>query len=155
MRALLQERQYLANQRNISFEKIVNILYFGCKSRKLDFLYEDELTTALDRHILTSLKVAFSRETVEKVYVQDLMREPENAEELYRLFERGAHIFVCGATGMGSAVSEAFASILVTHKGRKHFYFMNLSLGITLEEARGIMKEAQRGKIYKQELWSS
>lgn len=142
MIALLQEREYQAQQQNIPLKEVVNILFFGCKSRKLDYLYQEELQAALEKHALTSLKVAFSREKEEKLYVQHLLQQPENTEEIYRMFENGAHIFVCGGTGMGSAVAESFASILATHKG------------ITLDEARSIIKAAQKGKIYKQELWS-
>lgn len=50
------------------------ILYFGCRSRKQDFLYRDELQAFAEDGILTKLELAFSRETAEKVYVQDLMK---------------------------------------------------------------------------------
>lgn len=116
MRALLQEREHQAKEQNIPCNQVTNILYFGCQSKELDFLYESELKAAVDRHALTSLKVAFSRETPKKVYVQHLMRETENAEEIYRLFKLGAHIFVCGGTEMGAAVAESFVEIISRHK---------------------------------------
>jgi sulfite reductase alpha subunit-like flavoprotein len=117
MRALLQEREFRAKADNLPLQEVTNVLFFGCKSRKLDFLYEEELIAALDRHALTSLRLAFSRESEEKVYVQHLMRQPEPAEEIARLLDAGAHIFVCGGTEMGAAVAESFASILASHKG--------------------------------------
>jgi NADPH-ferrihemoprotein reductase len=178
MRALLQEREFRAKADNLPLQEVTNVLFFGCKSRKLDFLYEEELIAALDRHALTSLRLAFSRESEEKVYVQHLMRQPEPAEEIARLLDAGAHIFVCGGTEMGAAVAESFASILASHKGESSLlslfslslspsFPLTLSLspclilshshslsGVSLEEAQAMVKEAQRVKSYKQELWS-
>jgi NADPH-ferrihemoprotein reductase len=118
MRALLQERRFQADQEGVKYSQMKNILYFGCKSRKLDFLYKEELTAAVDDGSLTSLQLAFSREQKKKVYVQNLMQEKENAKELCRLvLEEEAHIFVCGGTSMGSSVHDAFVNILSTHGG--------------------------------------
>jgi NADPH-ferrihemoprotein reductase len=128
MRALLQQREYQAKAEKISLAEVTNLLYFGCKSRKLDFLYEEELTAALDRQALTALRLAFSREGDEKFYVQHLMRRTENAKEIARLLDAGAHIFVCGGTDMGAAVAESFASILASHKSESPLPPPSLSL---------------------------
>ena len=97
MRALLQERELLANRSNIPLSKVTNILYFGCKSRELDFLYQEELLAAVDTGLLTSLELTFSREQKEKVYVQTLLARPENAARLVELVvDQDAHVFVCG-----------------------------------------------------------
>jgi NADPH-ferrihemoprotein reductase len=118
MRALLQEREYQAKKAGVPFNEMTNILYFGCKGRNFDYIYQDELEDALHRGLLTSLKVAFSREQAKKVYVQTLMAEPENASELVRLVvDEGAHIFVCGGTGMGTTVGEVFTQIIAQEKG--------------------------------------
>lgn len=120
MRALIQEREYRARSENIPLSDMTNILYFGCKSRRLDFLYEEELTAALDRQALTALRLAFSRETDDKVYVQHLMRLADNEKEIARLLDSGAHIFVCGGTEMGAAVAESFAAILSNQRSKSH-----------------------------------
>ena len=141
MRALLQERKYLANREKK--DNVTNVLYFGCRNRDIDFLYKDEFKAAEDDGTLTSLQVAFSREQKEKVYVQDVIRRPENASYLCELImEQGAYVYVCGATGMGHSVHEAFAEILSTGRG------------MTIDEANEFIKGMQKKHRYVQELWS-
>jgi NADPH-ferrihemoprotein reductase len=141
MRALLQERRYLAEKEKKS--DVVNVLYFGCRSRDVDYLYRDELVAAENDGSLTSLQLAFSREQSDKVYVQDVMQRPENASSLCRLvLEEGAHVYVCGATGMGQSVHEAFAQIISKEKG------------VTVAAANEIIKGMQKKHTYVQELWS-
>jgi len=41
-----------------------NILFFGCRHKSQDFLYEDELTQYEKDEVLTKLFVAFSRDQV-------------------------------------------------------------------------------------------
>ena len=121
MRGLLQERKFQAARAGLSVTDMTNVLYFGCKSRDLDFLYKDELMAAVDEGLLSSLKLAFSREQKNKVYVQTLMQEEENAKELYRLvMDCEAHIFVCGGTQMGASVHDAFVNIISTHGGTNY-----------------------------------
>lgn len=143
MRALIQERKFQADKEGVAYSDMTNILYFGCKSRKLDFLYKEELTEAVEQGYLTNLQLAFSREQKEKVYVQTLMAQEENAKELCRLFmDEEAHVFVCGGTSMGASVHDAFVHIISTHKG------------MAPERASELLKAKQKAKIYKQELWS-
>jgi NADPH-ferrihemoprotein reductase len=135
MRALLQEREYQAKKAGIPFTDMTNILYFGCKGRNFDYIYQEELEDALSRGVLTSLKLAFSREQAKKVYVQNLMAEPENAAELVRLvMDQGAHIFVCGGTGMGTTVGEVFTQIIAQEKGEilPHFVVLSCESHISL-----------------------
>ena len=49
------------------------ILFFGCRNRKEDFLYGEELEQFKEEEVLNELHVAFSREGKEKLYVQNLM----------------------------------------------------------------------------------
>ena len=51
------------------------VLYFGCRSRQEDFLYDEELRGFAADGTLDQLELAFSRETREKVYVQHLMKQ--------------------------------------------------------------------------------
>jgi NADPH-ferrihemoprotein reductase len=163
MRALLQEREFQAKKAGVPFTEMTNILYFGCKGRNFDFIYQDELEDSLNRGVLTSLKVAFSREQAKKVYVQNLMSEPENASELVRLvMDQGAHIFVCGGTGMGTTVGEVFTQIIAQEKGDSNLnycesyriHFSLFAVGISHDEASAILKAKHKNKMYKQELWS-
>ena len=71
------------------------VLYFGCRHKAEDFIYEDEMNDYASDGIITQMHLAFSRDGAEKVYVQHLMKQ--NQEELYKLlYEEGAHIYVCG-----------------------------------------------------------
>ena len=72
-----------------------SILFFGCRSRDVDFLYEDELTRHLEDGSLTKLITAFSREQDQKVYVQDKIKE--FSDEIWTLLQNPlCHVYVCG-----------------------------------------------------------
>ena len=70
------------------------ILFFGCRRRDEDFLYERDWQSFVDDGSLTKFVCAFSRETSEKVYVQHKIQE--HATEVARLISEGAYIMVCG-----------------------------------------------------------
>jgi len=109
MRALLQERGYMQKEKGLMVGP--NFLYFGCKSRSLDYLYEDELKIFQEKGTLTRLYTAFSREQKNKVYVQHLLLE--NARETWDLMEnQGGFIYVCGGVKMGKDVIEALVKII-------------------------------------------
>lgn len=61
---------YLAFLQEIKAKQMKNkcVLYFGCKKSTSDYIYRDELADYVDNKIL-DLKVAFSREGVQKQYV--------------------------------------------------------------------------------------
>jgi NADPH-ferrihemoprotein reductase len=144
MRALLQER---AHQRENAGEGGENVLYFGCKNREKDFLYREELEAFQTSGVLTKLHLAFSRENPKKkVYVQHLMKERENAAELWDLVNsRGAHLYVCGGTSMGTDVGKALAEVVGKLGGR------DLAKSGAADAFVAKMKEEGR---YVQELWS-
>jgi len=113
MRAMLQEREYLKG-RGRTLGK--TMLYFGCKNRKLDYLYQELLEGYVKSGVLDSLRLAFSREQKQKVYVQHLIRE--DADLLWDLIgNQGAHIYVCGATNMGADVLAAVKEIAAAKGG--------------------------------------
>ncbi len=88
-------------------------LYFGCRHAAVDFLYADELRAAEREGTLTKLRTAFSRDGPAKVYVQQRLRE--DGAHVHALLERGAHVYLCGGTGMGREVVAVLAEILSTH----------------------------------------
>ena len=51
------------------------VLYFGCRNRAHDYIYEDELTAYEKDGTITQLHTAFSRDQPEKVYVTHLLRQ--------------------------------------------------------------------------------
>jgi cytochrome P450/NADPH-cytochrome P450 reductase len=90
-RGFLEERAALAARGEESGEAM---LFFGCRDPRQDFIYEDELRQWAADGIVT-LDVAFSRASDRpKAYVQDeIIRQ---ADEVWRLLEAGAVIYVCG-----------------------------------------------------------
>lgn len=57
----------------VGFEVGDVVLYFGCRSKHEDYIYEKELNQYKEDKVLTSLNVACSRDQENKVYVQHLM----------------------------------------------------------------------------------
>jgi len=93
-----------------------NWLVFGERNFASDFLYQLEWLRYRKAGILTRLDVAFSRDQVEKVYVQD--RLLENAQQIYTWLERGAHVYVCGdATRMAGDVHAALLKLIQQQSG--------------------------------------
>ena len=70
------------------------ILYFGCRRKAEDFIYEDELAEFTKRGSLTKLYTAFSRDQKEKVYVQHLLEK--NKDETWNVLENNGHFYICG-----------------------------------------------------------
>lgn len=92
-------------------EDIERILFFGCRLERGDFLYEYEWKRLLESGQLTALRIAFSRETSSKVYVQDKMRS--EGDRLWRLiFTEKAKVHVAGTAGsMPKGVRQALVDI--------------------------------------------
>lgn len=138
-RALLQEREFEKSKKHLAVGE--NILYFGCKKRSLDFLYEDELTAFQKSGILTRLHLAFSREQKEKVYVQNLLKQ--NSKETWKLInDDGGHIYVCGGVKMGNDVMETLKWI-VGEEGK-----------MPQESAKEFLHKLSNEGRYVQELWA-
>ncbi|WP_338776961.1 cytochrome P450 [Metabacillus sp. FJAT-52054] len=69
-------------------------LYFGCRAREHDYLYEQELLDA-EKDGLVTLHTAFSREEgMAKTYVQHLMKE--DSSHLISLLDLKGHLYICG-----------------------------------------------------------
>lgn len=139
MRALLQERRY---QRDVQKKNIgSNTLYFGCKKRSLDFLYQDELEAMQKENVLNNMYLAFSREKKQKVYVQHLLTQ--NAQETWGIVDsKGASIYVCGGVRMGHDVTEALTNIAMSQGS------------MTAQEAKDYMTKLASDGRFVQELWA-
>jgi sulfite reductase alpha subunit-like flavoprotein len=90
------------------------LLFFGCRDDS-DFLYKKELEGHLEDGSLSSLDVAFSRKSHEKVYVTHKILA--KAEEVGRLIlAENAHVFICGdGNKMAIDVQAAIKSALIKH----------------------------------------
>jgi len=84
------------------------ILYFGCRHSNEDYIYEEELAKYKDEGLLTKLYVAFSRDQAEKVYVQHLLEQ--NGEEVWKILDKGGHIYVCGSVCLSTRVCRKYLS---------------------------------------------
>jgi sulfite reductase alpha subunit-like flavoprotein len=69
-----------------------DLLFFGCRTRQHDFLYQSELESYAHGGDLKKLSVAFSRDQKAKVYVQDMI-EMEGAA-VWEALQQGGIIMV-------------------------------------------------------------
>ncbi|RXM33903.1 NADPH--cytochrome P450 reductase [Acipenser ruthenus] len=118
------------------------VLYYGCRHRNEDFLYQEELEQFEKDGVLTQLNVAFSRDQAEKVYVQHLLKK--NKENLWKLIHTdNAHIYICGdARNMARDVQNTF-------------YEIASELGsMTHTQAVDYVKKLMTKGRYSQDVWS-
>ncbi|XP_058854290.1 NADPH--cytochrome P450 reductase-like isoform X1 [Acipenser ruthenus] len=135
----IQERAWLKQQGKEVGE---TVLYYGCRHRNEDFLYQEELEQFEKDGVLTQLNVAFSRDQTEKVYVQHLLKK--NKENLWKLIHTdNAHIYICGdARNMARDVQNTF-------------YEIASELGsMTHTQAVDYVKKLMTKGRYSQDVWS-
>ena len=88
-----------------------NWLFFGDQHEASDFLYRDELEQYAADGYLHQLSTAFSRDSDQKVYVQNRMME--HAAELWQWISESGHFYVCGdARRMAKDVDTALHTII-------------------------------------------
>ena len=69
-------------------------MYYGCRRKAEDYLYQEELEEYEQNGTLTRLNVAFSRDQAEKVYVTHLLQKDSSL--IWSVLKEGGHIYVCG-----------------------------------------------------------
>jgi len=89
----------------------INWLIFGERNAAYDSLYAEELQAWLERGVLQRLDCAFSRDTPQRIYVQDLICQ--HADAVRQWVQGGAAIYVCGSLqGMAQGVDDALRRTL-------------------------------------------
>lgn len=115
-------------------------LFYGCRHKDKDFLYQKELRELEEEGVLNHFMVSYSRENDSPRYVQDNLIK--YGKSLAPLLDK-AIVYVCGdAHNMAKDVFEAFVSVLMNHKE------------LTEVNARKMMTKMQLDKRYLQDVWT-
>ncbi|KAL3141440.1 hypothetical protein ABBQ32_005008 [Trebouxia sp. C0010 RCD-2024] len=117
-------------------------LFFGCRKKSQDYIYEQELSMYARNGVLQKLFVAFSRDAASKVYVQQQMQA--QAAEVAKLLsdQEGGHVYVCGdAKRMAKDVHAALLEILQTQSS------------MSSKDAEQRLKELTSNNRYQRDVW--
>ncbi|QOS89180.1 assimilatory sulfite reductase (NADPH) flavoprotein subunit [Peribacillus sp. JNUCC41] len=115
-------------------------LFFGDQHFVTDFLYQTEWQKWLETGVLTKMDVAFSRDTDEKVYVQNRMRE--HSGELYEWLQEGAAVYICGdEKNMAHDVHNTLIEIIEKEGNMSH------------ADAQAYLEELQQNKRYQRDVY--
>jgi NADPH-ferrihemoprotein reductase len=134
-RAFIAERVRLAKMNRPLGEML---LFFGCRTPAEDYIYQEEFEEAqnqLDGKL--SITTAFSR--VDNVYVQDRIRE--KAQDVLRLLEDGANLYICGRAAMAREVGKVVADCMGKSKGWNE------------EETREWSDSVRRRGTWQEDVW--
>ncbi len=117
-----------------------NWFFFGEQHFITDFLYQTEMQNYVQTGVLNKLDLAFSRDQVEKIYVQHRMLE--KATELYKWINDGASIYISGKKDpMSKDVENALLQI-IEEQGKK-----------TKEEAEEYLERLKKNGRYEKDVY--
>ncbi len=114
-------------------------LFFGERTRKYDFLYEDYLVELENQNQL-KLTTAFSRDQDSKEYVQHKILE--NAEELWNWISNGSYLYVCGDASKMAKDVEATLLTIIEQYGK-----------LSEVEARAYLKHLRTSRQYMTDVY--
>lgn len=116
-RGFLQERKAQID----TGEKVgETVLFFGCRRKDQDYIYQDELEKYAEDGVLTRLHVAFSR-SIEKSPVKYVQHQLlANAGEVWNMLYpsdlnvKPAAVYICGSGAMSRDVRRTFCSMAIS-----------------------------------------
>ncbi len=109
-------RSFIA-ERDASGASGQNWLFFGEQHFATDFLYQTEIQGWLETGVLTRVNVAFSRDQVEKVYVQHKISK--YGQEFYQWLQNGAYLYICGSKKpMSIEVEQTILAVIEIYGGK-------------------------------------
>ena len=115
-------------------------MFFGDQHFVTDFLYQTEWQKWLKSGVLSKMDVAFSRDTDEKVYVQNRMLE--HSDELFKWLQEGAAVYICGdEKNMAHDVHETLIGIIQKEGS------------MSREEAVSYLNNMQKEKRYQRDVY--
>jgi len=136
-RGFIQERAW---QKEQGKDVGPTLLFFGCRNKAEDYIYQSELEAWQQDGLLT-LHVAFSRDQAEKRYVTHCLRE--EGAEVWKMLEQGGHLYVCGdAKMMAKDVRNIVGEICRDHGGMSE------------AESEAFVKKLESQKRYSADVWS-
>lgn len=95
-----------------------NVLIFGSKNKKYDFIYEEEINSYVSKSLVKKVYTAFSRDNQSKYYVQDVLTNSHAELENLLLHEKSI-IYVCGGVSMGAEVVATLEKIISKESVKK------------------------------------
>ncbi|XP_050667173.1 NADPH--cytochrome P450 reductase isoform X1 [Leptidea sinapis] len=137
-RGFLQERSFARkNGKDVGD----TILYFGCRHRDQDYIYQQELEE-FEKNGDVQLNVAFSRDQDKKIYVTHLLEN--NLEQLWDIIgKRNGHFYICGdAKNMAVDVRNIVIKAVKEVGGRSE------------ADAVQFLKKLESMKKYSADVWS-
>lgn len=121
-----------------------SMLFFGCRHREHDYIYNEELTRSHKDSIIDNLELAFSRDQNSKVYVQHKIAERKN--EIWSLLQdpKKCIIYICGdAKRMAKDVENTLCKI-IAEKG-----------GMSPDQVQTFVDELAAQGRYLKDVWSA
>jgi cytochrome P450 / NADPH-cytochrome P450 reductase len=115
-------------------------LFNGIRSRRLDYIYRDEIERFTAEGVLDHVQIATSREQPgRREYVQDRIRE--QGALVWRLLTAEGYVYVCGSQPMRDAVRAAFVDVVAEHGSLPH------------GQAGAYIDELETTTHYRPDLW--
>ncbi|KAJ7622599.1 fatty acid hydroxylase [Mycena polygramma] len=114
MRGFIQER---AVQKASGREVGEMLLFFGCRSPEMDYLYSDSDLAEWVKQGVVDVRPAFSRSPQDSEgcrYVQDRVRN--DSVDIVLAFSKGASFFTCGSASVAQAVKTTLVNIIMEER---------------------------------------